>query len=32
MTIRYILQDICAAVSAGAFVAAVTIWASYLTH
>ncbi len=32
MTLRDILKDLCAALSAGAFVAAVTIWASYLTH
>jgi hypothetical protein len=32
MTLRYLLQDLCAALSAGAFVTAVAIWASYLTH
>ncbi|MBB6299960.1 hypothetical protein GGE67_000553 [Rhizobium leucaenae] len=32
MTYRDLIQDICAALSAGAFVCAITVWASYVIH
>lgn len=32
MTIRDLLQDLCGALSAGAFIYTLTVWASHLAH